>query len=67
MPEFIQDDLTAYRTVIIHFVNEKAVRKFEKLLNIELPEKQKYYWYPKMKIEKYADKLYEDTTKNEPT
>lgn len=66
MPEFVQLDKTAFRSVIVHFKNQKAVNKFQKVLGIVLPEKQKYIWYPKIEIEKYVDKEYADV-KNEPT
>lgn len=61
MPEFVQLDKTAFRSVVVHFPNQKAVDQFERKLNITLPEKQKYIWYPKIKIEKYVDKQYADT------
>jgi len=60
MPEFVQLDQSAYKSVVVHFENQKAVDLFEKKLGIKLPDKQKYIWYPKMKIEKYVDKTYAD-------
>lgn len=60
MPEFVQLDKTAFRSVVVHFADQKAVDLFEKKLAIKLPEKQKYIWYPKIKIEKYVDKQYAD-------
>lgn len=58
MPEFLQDDKTAFRSIVVHFVDEKALEKFQKLLRINIPEKQRYIWYPAIKIEKYVDKQY---------
>jgi ParB/Sulfiredoxin domain len=58
MPEFKQDDKRIYKSVIVHFANQKAVDKFEKLLKIKIPAKNKFIWFPKMKIERYVDKEY---------
>lgn len=59
MPEFNQEDKTAYKSIIIHFKWENEYKDFSKLINQNLTDKTKSVWYPKIEIEKYIDKVYE--------
>tara|TARA_R100001594_G_scaffold150671_1_gene213371 strand:+ start:605 stop:1234 length:630 start_codon:yes stop_codon:yes gene_type:complete len=61
MPEFDQEDKTAYRSITVHFHNEEAIKDFEEKLELSLPKKAKYIWLPEIIIERFADKKYEDT------
>ena len=65
MPEFIQEDLTSYKKIIVHFRNEEDIKKFSELINQEITPKQKSLWFPHMPKRKYSDKLYINTKKNE--
>lgn len=60
MPEFDQEDKTAYRSITVHFHNEDAIKDFEEKLELSLPKKAKYIWLPEMIIERFADKKYID-------
>jgi hypothetical protein len=60
MPEFIQDDLTSFRCINVHFRNRKDVEKFSKLIGQPITPKQKAIWYPEKKIRRYAHKRYVD-------
>ena len=58
MPEFIQDDLQPYRSIIIHFVEEKDVKDFFKLLDQPFSEKARYLWHPQLIREDNESKRY---------
>jgi len=60
LPEYISDDLTAYRSIIIHFANEEGIKKFAKLIKQNITNKTKYLHYPKCKRENFSDKIYDE-------
>ncbi len=60
MPEFEQEDKTAYQTIHIHFKDKGAVEEFSELINQKITEKTRSIWFPEIKIETYADKAYID-------
>lgn len=47
MPEFIQDDVSALKTILVHFGNEGAIGKFSALVDQQITNKTKSIWYPK--------------------
>lgn len=47
MPEFEQEDLTAYRSIHVHFKNTEHVQAFAELIGQDLSEKTRSVWYPK--------------------
>lgn len=49
MPEFIQEDLSAYKTILVHFKNQEDVDAFSKLINQRIKSKTKWIWYPQVK------------------
>ena len=54
MPEFVQEDLTSHRKVIVHFRNEEDVKAFAKLLGQNITQKQPSLWFPEMPPRRYA-------------
>jgi len=58
MPEFVQEDKTAFRSVIVHFKTQDDVDAFAELIQQKLTEKTKIVWFPEAEIETYADKRY---------
>ena len=60
MPEFNHQDLTPFQSVIMHFETREDRNKFSKLINQTITHKTKSLWYPKLKIEKFIDKRYND-------
>ena len=46
MPEFTEDDKTAFRTILVHFTCEEDVDKFSKLVKQSFTDKTKFMWYP---------------------
>ena len=47
MPEFKQDDLSAFRTILVHFNSQEDVDAFAQLVGQTITEKTRYIWYPK--------------------
>jgi len=54
MPEFEQDNLKPYKTIVVHFGSLKAVKEFQSLINQSFSEKTKYIWHPKQIRERYG-------------
>lgn len=60
MPEFIQEDLTSYRKIVVHFKCKEDVEAFSKLIGQKISPKQPSIAYPERVIRRYADKRYID-------
>lgn len=58
MPEFEQEDKTAYRSLPVHFKDQDAVDAFAALVGQQITPQTRYLWYPEIEIERYADKQY---------
>jgi hypothetical protein len=65
MPEFIQDDLTPFKTIHVHFENQKHVDRFAKLVGQKITPDTRYIYYPKAKKDHPADKQYVDGDQGE--
>lgn len=56
MPAFLQKNKNPYKSIIVHFDNEKDFNEFEKLINQKIENRKKtrpFIWFPeKTKIEK---------------
>ena len=60
MPEFVQENKLPFRTIYVHFKNEKDVEAFSKLIGQKISQRTKFVWYPKVTPEdliklKYVD------------
>ena len=60
MPEFNNEDLTAYRQIIISFRNEEDIQEFSKLIEQNITEYTKSVWFPKVEIDTMMNKQYTD-------
>lgn len=58
MPEFVQEDLTPYKTLSVYFLKDEDVKKFSNLVGQKITEKTKALWYPKKEKNTYANKRY---------
>ena len=58
MPEFDQEDKTAFRTIPVHFKDQEGVDEFARLIAQKITDKPRYVWFPEIEIETYADKRY---------
>lgn len=54
MPEFNQENIKPYKTLLVHFENEKHINEFAKKLGQTINIKTKYIFYPKQVREKYS-------------
>lgn len=55
MPEFSQDDQSAYRKLIINFKSEDDVQGFADLIGQNITEKTRSLWYPEAEIDSTKD------------
>lgn len=60
MPEFIQEDMTSFRKMVIHFRSQEDFDAFMKLIGQTATPRQPSTWYPIMPPRRYADKRYVD-------
>lgn len=60
MPEFDQQDKTAFRTLAVHFKTAEDVAEFARLVKQKITDKTRFLWFPEIEIETYADKAYVD-------
>lgn len=60
MPEFVQDDLTPLKSVIVHFANEADMRAFAKLIDQVVTLRTQSLWFPPAEIGRYSNKRYID-------
>ena len=58
MPEFVQDDLNAYKSIIVNFEKEEDFREFSKLIKQKMRLTTKSIWYPQMTLESILNKRY---------
>lgn len=58
MPEFNQEDKTAFKSIHVHFKNQDNVDNFAELVGQKIGEYTRAIWYPEIEIERYADKRY---------
>lgn len=62
MPEFNQEDKTAFKTCQLHFHSQEAVDQLAKLIGQPITENTRTIWYPSIIIEKASDKRYASDT-----
>lgn len=58
MPEFIQEDKSPIKQLIVSFKNYNDYKDFSKLINQPLTPKTQSVWYPQVDIDRYMDKRY---------
>ena len=61
MPEFVQDNQKAVRTILVHFSDVADVPKFAALVKQNITDTTKFLWFPEAEIVGVVDKKY--TTK----
>jgi hypothetical protein len=58
MPEFDQQDKTAFRSIQVHFRDQEAVDAFAARVGLKFTSHTRFLWFPETVIETYADKRY---------
>ena len=66
MPEFVQEDQTSYRQIIVHFATREDLQAFAELIGQPLTYNTRSIWHPRAEIGRYSDKLYIDDTGDVP-
>lgn len=54
MPEFGQEDLTPYKTILVHFENKSDMEKFARLTEQNVNLATKCIWYPRAEIDEVS-------------
>jgi hypothetical protein len=62
MPEFIQGDIRAFRTIAVHFQDQEAVDNFLNLTGKTMTDKTRYLWFPEQEVFSEVDRVYERAT-----
>lgn len=65
MPEFIQEDLSALKSIIVNFASEEDIATFAEIVKQTITLRTQSIWYPEAEIGRYANKRYtSDNPKN---
>lgn len=62
MPEFVQNDLQPYQSIVVSFESKQDVEEFAKLLEQKLTYKTKSIWFPKKEKQVLLNKQYKDVS-----
>ena len=60
MPEFVQEDQDAFKSLTVNFVNKQDMEVFARLVGQPLTMKTQSIWYPKAEIRSLMGKKYID-------
>jgi hypothetical protein len=55
MPEFAHEDLTAFRSIHVHFKSDEDVQSFAELVGQPITERTRFLWHPRQEIIRYGD------------
>lgn len=66
MPEFVQEDLSPRKSVIVHFETYADLAAFAKLVGQRLTPKTQSIWFPEAEIGRMVDKRFVDASDLEP-
>lgn len=60
MPEYVTEDLTPHRSIIVHFETAEDVEAFAELIQQRLTTKTKFVWYPATTLKRLVELRYVD-------
>ena len=60
MPEFVQQDLEPFKSVIVHFSSQGDVELFSKVVEQTVGPRTRSIWYPEAEIGHMMNKRYAD-------
>lgn len=58
MPEFVQEDLTPIKSLLVHFASYDDMRAFAETVGQKVTCDTRCIWYPEAEIGRYANKRY---------
>lgn len=62
MPEFVQQDLSPWKTVYVHFESADDLRKFAETVGQTITERTRSIWFPQAEIGRFANKAWVDAS-----
>ncbi len=65
MPEYVQEDLEAWKSLIVNFENREDMNNFSALIGKKITFETKSTWFPVKEAEKAIDKRWVDETPEE--
>ncbi len=60
MPEYINEDVSGFKDIVVHFKDEESRKKFAKLVGQKITLKTKYMWYPEIELVHEKDRIYKN-------
>ncbi len=60
MPEFSHEDMTPWRSIIIHFECAEDMKRLAEMIEQNLYPTTKSTWFPAAEIGRYRDRRYKD-------
>lgn len=66
MPEYNQEILTPFKSVLVHFKNREDIDIFQDLIGQKITAKTKYIWYPKAELLIVKDKRWKTSEQFNP-
>lgn len=60
MPEFVQEDLEPWKSVVVHFANRNDMDEFADLVDQTLTYRTQSVWYPAAEVGRLVTKRYAD-------
>lgn len=61
MPEFVQEDLTPWKTIYVHFERREDLEAFASVVGQRINLSTRSIWYPEAEIGRFAGKRYVDS------
>lgn len=58
MPEFSQQDKTAFKSIVVHFKDQDCYDQFKETVGQNLTPQTRMIWFPEIEIERALDKVY---------
>lgn len=58
MPEFVQEDLSPFKSVVVHFATNEDLKKFAQITGQRIGLKTQSIWYPEQEIGKMSNKRF---------
>jgi hypothetical protein len=61
MPEFVQKDISPYKTIYVHFENREDMEAFSQLVSQKIGLNTRSIWYPEGEIGRFSNKRFIDS------
>ena len=60
MPEYVSEKKKPYTKINVRFRNNEDLKKFAKLIEQNLTDRTQTVWFPKLKFQEVANKVWDD-------